>query len=47
MGQNKSKWSDAAKLRAWHRFLEAQKTPVSYARKKEIMNAIPDTLPRH
>ena len=47
MGQDKSNWSEAAKLRAWHRFLLAQKTPVSYARKKEIMNAIPDTLPRY
>lgn len=47
MGQDKSQWSEAAKLRAWHRFLETQKRPVSYARKQEIMDAIPDTLPRY
>jgi len=47
MGQDKSNWSEAAKLRAWQRFLIAQKTPVSYARKQEIMDAIPDTLPRY
>ena len=47
MGQDKSCWSKAAKDLAWLRFKEAQKTPVSYARKKEIMDAIPDTLPRY
>ncbi len=47
MGQDKSNWSTAAKERAWCRLLEAQKTPVSYARKKAIMDAIPDTLPRY
>jgi hypothetical protein len=47
MGQDKSKWSEAAKDRAFQRLLVTQKTPVSYARKKAIMDAIPDTLPRY
>ena len=47
MGFDKSTWSKAAKKRALARLIEAQKTPVSYARKKEIMDAIPDTLPRY
>ena len=47
MGYDKSKWSKAAKERALARLIKTQKTPVSYARKKEIMDAIPDTLPRY
>lgn len=47
MGLDKSRWSEAAKLRAWERFLAAQKTPNSYARKQQIIDAIPDTLPRY
>jgi len=47
MGYDKSTWTKEAKEAAWQRFLIAQKTPVSYARKQEIMDAIPDTLPRY
>ena len=47
MGHDKSSWTSAAKDRAWLRLKAAQKTPVSYARKKAIMDAIPDTLPRY
>jgi len=47
MGFDKSKWSTAAKERAFQRLLLTQKSPVSYARKKAIMDAIPDTLPRY
>ncbi len=47
MGHDKSSWTSAARERAWLRLMAAQKTPVSYARKKAIMDAIPDTLPRY
>lgn len=47
MGYDKSRWTKEALDRAWERLLTAQKTPNSYARKQEIIDAIPDTLPRY
>ena len=47
MGYDKSTWTKEAKEAAWQRLLVTQKTPVSYARKQQIIDDIPDTLPRY
>jgi hypothetical protein len=47
MGRGKDTWSKAALERHYQRLLENQKRPTSYARKKAIIDAIPDTLPRY
>ena len=46
-GRSKSTWTKEAKERAFERLKKTQKKPVSYARKKALIDAIPDTLPRY
>ena len=46
-GRSKSGWTPEAKKRAFDRLKETQKRPVSYARKKQLIDDIPDTLPRY